>query len=66
MQPGDLTRSKSELMLENALLQQQLIVLQRQEIQSPTKGYHVHTGAKHRVYNRRACVPQLLSILQRR
>ena len=27
---GDLTRSKSELMLENALLRQQLIVLQRQ------------------------------------
>ena len=26
----DLTRSKSELMLENALLRQQLIVLQRQ------------------------------------
>jgi hypothetical protein len=27
---GDLTRSKSELMLENALLRQQLIVLKRQ------------------------------------
>ena len=60
---ADLLRSKSELMAENALLRQQLIVLQRQVKQPtftpPECGLLVVLPAACRIGNKR-CLPTLL------